>query len=89
MKLDETSAKFAVIKTAFHGGGALSFHNSLSAAYKSASKYRGHTCECGCCAVVPVTKEAMNKMMVYGEPMLYSDYPEYDTNISNPYTLCR
>lgn len=29
MKLNEKNAQFAVIATAFHGGGVISFHNSL------------------------------------------------------------
>ena len=35
MKLNENNAKFAVVASAFHGGGVISFHNSLKAALKA------------------------------------------------------
>ena len=76
MKLNETNARFAVVKTAFHNGGTLSFHISLEYATKKARAFRG-SCMCGCCKVVPVTEEAREEMWntKNPDPCAYPRYP--------------
>lgn len=76
MKLSEKNARYAIVKTAFHNGGTLSFHISLSAAEKKASDFRGD-CKCGCCEVVPVTAEAREEMWYTknSDPCAYPKYP--------------
>lgn len=61
-KLNEENARFAVVKTAFHGGGIASMHTSLSSAFKSARKNTVHECICGCAEVFPVTAEAAEEL---------------------------
>ena len=75
MKLNEKNANYAVIKTAFHGGGVVSYHKSLTAAEKACKKFRGNNCICGCCAVVTIDK--------------LQEIPEYTGNEFSPYTLCK
>lgn len=87
MKLSENNARFAVVLTAFHGGGAKSFHVSLDAAERKAGSLRG-TCQCGCCAVIPITEDARAEMWSAGDITLYADLPEYDTNLHYG-TICR
>lgn len=86
MKLSEKNAKYAIVKTAFHAGGTLSFHNSLEAANRKAVNFRG-TCMCGCCAVVPVTAEAREEMWntKNNDPCAYPRYPyrEYRERIED------
>lgn len=86
MKLNETNAAFAIVKTAFHGGGTLSFHKSLSSAERCADRFRG-TCKCGCCAVIPVTVEAREEMWntETNDPCRYPKYPyrEYFEDIND------
>jgi len=96
MKLTEQNARFAVVKTAFHNGGTISFHKSWDAAVKSMEKWIGDSsCTCGCAAVVPVTFEAQKEIGAKGgyydnECPLYADLPEWDsTSHLNPYNLCR
>ena len=95
MKLDETNAKFAVVRTAFHNGGTISFHNSLEAAKTAKKQNTSVTCECGCCGVVPVTPEARTELMDdanrswYHVPLLYSELSYWDTGKQSPYTLCK
>ena len=96
MKLDETNAKFAVVKTAFHNGGTISFHTSWDAAVKSMAKWIGNSsCTCGCAAVVPVTFEAQKEIRAKGgyydqDCPLYADLPELDSiRHHQPYELCR
>ena len=101
MKLNESNAKFAVVKTAFHNGGALSFHNSLDEAIKQAKKLQRGECVCGCADVVPVTEEARKEYMNardkwnnpiysgYAVPALYADLPEWAPGKFSPYQLCK
>lgn len=58
MKITEKNAKFAIVRTAFHGGGAASFHNSLEAAERALKKEILKSCQCGCAAIVPITTAA-------------------------------
>ena len=95
MKLDETNARFAVVRTAFHNGGTISFHNSLEAAKTAKKQNTSATCECGCCGVVPVTPEARTELMDdanrswYHIPVLYSELEYWDVGKQGPYTLCK
>lgn len=75
MKLNEKNARFAVVKTACHNGGVLSFHINLTAAEKKASDFRGD-CKCGCCEVVPITEEAREEMW-HTENKNQFAYPKY------------
>ena len=77
MKLNETNARFAVVRTKFHGGGVISFHNSLKEAEKSANHNRYYGCECGCCAVVPITVDAQREMHRNGYEDLDDEYGDY------------
>lgn len=74
MRLTENNAKFAVVKTAFHGGGILSLHISAEAAERAARKYKQNDCKCGCCRVVPITELAA--------------VPEYD-GTQKPYDIAK
>ena len=101
MKLDETNARFAVVKTAFHNGGTISFHNSLDAAMKTKKKYQHGECVCGCAGVVPVTEDAQNEIIAardrwnnpiytaYVAPALYANLPEFGIGLVSPYALCK
>jgi len=44
--------KFYVVRTAFHGGGIVSRHQSLQGATQAMLRYRGSNCECTCAGVV-------------------------------------
>lgn len=81
MKLDETNSKFAVVKNAFHGGGTISFHNSLNAALKAEKKYINFFGDY--CAIVPVTEEAYNELIQIG--YLIEEYDEHDDEIITLY----
>ena len=98
MKLDASNAKFAVIRMAFHGGGTIAFSNSLERAMRIERENTASDCCCGCCAVVPVTEEAMEEMNKYrnkyGEYVfscdtLYDEYPAYTANGEHYAKLCR
>jgi hypothetical protein len=102
MKLTENNARFAVVKTAFHNGGAVSFHNSLEAAMKAKKKLQRGECVCGCADVVPVTIDAQNEIVAARDrwnnpiytadsaPALYADLPEFGVGGRvSPYALCR
>lgn len=100
MKITESNARFAVVATAFHHGGTISFHNSLEAAIKVRDKHAGDNCDCGCAGVVPVTQEAKAEMRAYrdrhnnpifdcGKISLYANLPTYQANGESPYTLCK
>lgn len=89
------NAKYAVVRTAFHGGGVESVHKSLTAAGRSAQAWRRSGCECGCCAVIPITVQAREEMPNHGRddcgflfPLL-SEFPEYTGNELSPYVLRR
>ena len=93
MKLNENNSKFAVVKTAFHGGGAISYHNSLTEALKSERKYASGGCICGCCRVIPITEEARKELFKRGYCSQYAalltDIPRYTGNEFSPYTICK
>ena len=74
MRLNENNSKFAVVKTAFHGGGIISFHNSLAEAIKSERRSTSPHCCCGCCQVVPITRAA-RKELEYVRPLTAPDTP--------------
>ena len=93
MRLTEKNARFAVVRTAFHRGGTVSFHRSLRAAERAAQRARVGECCCGCCGVVPVTVDAWREMpdapVAYnGRRLLYADLPEYNGNQS-AYQWCK
>lgn len=89
------NAKYAVVRTAFHGGGVESVHKSLTAAERAAKAYRKSGCECGCCAVIPITVQAREEMPNHGRDIcdnlipLLEDIPEYTGNEFSPYVLRR
>ena len=93
MKLTEKNSKFAVVKTAFHGGGVISYHNSLEEAIKSDRKYSSGGCICGCCRVIPVTEEARKELFERGYCSLHADLlediPYFSGNESSPYSICK
>ena len=101
MILTEKNARFAVVKTAFHNGGTISFHNSLDAAMKMKKKHQRGECVCGCAGVVPVTEDAQNEIIeardrwnnpiytAYAAPTLYANLPEFGVGKLNPYELCK
>ena len=93
MRLNEKNAKFAVVKTAFHGGGIVSYHNSLDEALKSERKYASGDCTCGCCRVIPITGEAQKELFERGYSSQYAalleEIPQYSGNESSPYTICK
>ena len=66
MKLTEKTAKFAVVRTAFHGGGVVSYHTSLAAAERAERSETDSSCCCGCCGIVPVTIQAAKEMKKAG-----------------------
>ncbi len=47
--------RYYVVRTAFHGGGVVSQHRCLAAAYRSADKHSRGECTCGCCDVIPAS----------------------------------
>jgi len=99
MKLTENNAKFAIVKTAFHGGGTISFHNSLESAIKAEKQNTSETCTCECCGIVPITAEAKKEMLSYrdewnelvfqGEISLYSELSECQANGEHYTQLCK
>lgn len=99
-KLNENNSRFAVVSTAFHGGGTISFHNSLNQAFKSVNENTSETCNCGCCGIVPITEDAKNEMLelcddngerIWSEDelLLYSEIPEYEANGEHYSKLCK
>lgn len=95
MKLTEKNARFAVVKTAFHNGGTISFHTSLDSALKVQRRYSSGGCTCGCCSVCPITEDAQKEMVktlefCYHVPTLYADLPTWGAvpNLS-PYQICK
>ena len=93
MRLSSANSRFAIVRTAFHGGGVLSYHLSLSAAEAAKRRGRVGLCCCGCCAVIPVTAEAVEEMRRSGGyidiPPLLAEIPEYTGNEFSPYTICK
>lgn len=100
MKLNENNSKFAIVKTAFHNGGTISFHNSLESALKAEKKNTSESCACGCCGIVPVTAEAKKEILIYRDKWnnpiiyndnipLYSDLSEYCANGEHYSQLCK
>ena len=99
MRLTEATAEYAILKTAYHGGGIIGFSNSLTSALKTAKKHTNSHCSCGCCGVVPITPEAQaamgkyiddygNRPYAHNIPPLLSTYSEYRPDM--PYfELCR
>ena len=93
MKLTEQNSKFAVVKTAFHGGGVISYHNSLEKALKVDKKFSSGSCICGCCRVILITEEARKELSKKGYCSLHADLlkeiPYYTGNEFSPYTICK
>lgn len=56
MKLTLENAKFAVVRTAFHGGGIVSLHMSAKQAIKRAIRECTPGCMCGCAEVFPILR---------------------------------
>ena len=57
---------YVLVRTAFHGGGALSHHRDEVTADRAQRRYRSRECSCGCSVVIatadyldlPVASEA-------------------------------
>lgn len=62
-KLTKNNSKYAIVRTAFHGGGVIAFSNSLENAKRIERKNTISCCCCGCCAVVPITEEAKSDLI--------------------------
>lgn len=45
------SARYLVLRTAFHGGGLISAHRLLARAEASARRHQSGECSCGCAIV--------------------------------------
>ena len=99
MKLTENNSKFAVVRTAFHGGGFVKFTNSLNVAKRILAQTISSDCTCGCADIVPVTEEGASELLnsiedknerEYSQEnmVLYKDLPTFDTNL-NYGTLCK
>lgn len=95
MQITSKSAAYAVVRTAYHGGGVESVHRSLAAAERAAEAYRSAGCTCGCCAVIPITAQARQAMPDHGRddcgvliPLLF-EIPAYNGNELSPYSLRR
>lgn len=96
MKLNEKNAKFAVVRTAFHGGGVVSYHTSLAAAERAGRSETNSSCCCGCCGIVPITIQAAKEMKKAGhfdgeymdEITLLPDLPVYNDDIGY-WHLCK
>ena len=97
-QLTEDNAKFAVVRTAFHGGRAIAFTNDIDEAYEIRKQNRSRDCTCGCCNVVPITTEAAKELVqrwkkedryVLVENVdLYDELPFYDPSLGYG-RLCR
>lgn len=95
MQITSKVAAYAVVRTAYHGGGVESVHRSLAAADRAAEAYRSAGCICGCCGVLPITEEARRAMPNHGRddcgeliPLL-DEIPAYTGNEFSPYSLRR
>lgn len=69
---------YYVVKTAFHGGGIVSWHRTEKGAEKAAHAWKISSCTCGCAGVVSVKE--------------YEGLESQDRNQSwskNPYALTR
>ena len=93
MKLNEKNARFAVVKTAFHGGGVISYHNSVVEAIKADKKFSSGSCICGCCRVIPITEEARKELFERGycsrRADLLKDIPYFSGDEFSPYSICK
>jgi hypothetical protein len=97
-KLNEKNANFAIVRTAFHGGGIASFHKSLKAAKRLEKTHSIFGCDCGCCSIIPITEEARKELKmwekeIYGDcedyiPLL-RDIPFYQASGESPYDIVR
>lgn len=54
MRLTEKNSKYAIVRTAFHGGGVIAYTNSSAVAQRVQRKNTQQQCDCGCCAIVTV-----------------------------------
>lgn len=55
-------AKYAVLRTCFHGGGLISLHKSLNQAIKSMIKHEYKDCMCGCAGIVDLSADQFNHL---------------------------
>ena len=95
MQITSKSAAYAVVRTAYHGGGVASVHKSLAVAERAAKKCSNPECSCGCCGVVPITAKARREMPGHGRddcgeliPLL-AEILAYTGNEFSPYSLRR
>lgn len=92
MKVSKENANYAVVYTAFHGGGTVGFYKTLTGALMAEKKYSVSGCCCGCCGVVALNQSAVSELLdinyYYEEVPLYDDLPNYNGN-NSPYSLCK
>ena len=99
MKLTENNSKFAIVQTAFHGGGVVKFTNSLNYAKRILAQVISSDCTCGCADIVPVTEEGAEEIFNNVEDknernylkenmVLYKDLPSFNTNLHYG-TICK
>lgn len=79
----DSNKKFAVVRTAFHGGGVVGYYETLGAARAAARKARTPWCQCGCNGIVPITNKAASEMWDAGYEPLYllDEIPSYTTDM--------
>ena len=63
--MEKEHAKFAVVRTAFHKGGTIKLHRSLSEAQKTAIANFRPCCMCRCCEIFPINEEGAEEMLSY------------------------
>lgn len=63
--MKKESAKFAVVRTAFHKGGTIKFHRSIREAQKTAIANLHPGCMCQCCEIFPLNKEGVAELLTY------------------------
>lgn len=98
--LDEKTSKFAVVRTAFHGGGVVKFTNSIAVAERIERVVKKHNsdCTCGCCEIVAVNKTGRKELYEHykSEPWcssinditMYNELTTYKSELPY-YTICR
>lgn len=103
--MTKAGINYVVVRTKFHGGGIVSKHKTIEGAVRAAKKYRGSSCTCGCCNIVPTSIFARKALQeVFSDGMGYVagfyigefcyDCPLYDElptfeEAISPYDICR
>ena len=72
MKIED--ARYAVVRSAFHGGGLISLHKSFFQALRSLRKSKFSDCQCGCAGIVDLRA----KESYFDESEYINIYSKYD-----------